>query len=899
MISLRYGVLALVVGGLGVARDCTPHFSTATFSVSTLNFTPQVVSPGNSPSPAQPVKLTAGGNTALAISSFDASGEFSQTNNCPASLSPGNSCDLQVSYAPHSIGTLTGAITLSSNALGSPHIVNLSGTGLAPVGFSPASLDFGSVGVNTTSSAKTITLTNNQSSPLSITSVRVSGDYSQSNNCSSPLASGASCDISVLFKPTVATIVPGAVNVSTDAPLGTQPIRLVGMGTGSALSAVGLSSANLVFGNQEAGSISPKKTITLTNNGSTSLTIQSVVASNGYTSTDTCAGQMLSAGSTCSIDVTFQPKADFAPVDYWGAITIVDSDASSPQVIGLTGTGVSAVTSSPSVIDFGQILVNTTSAPQTVTLTNNDAATEGLTIAPSGGYALSNNKCGSTLASGATCKTDLTFTTVLSGGTGSGPLNGALTVVPASGGFLSPQVVSLRACATSVLVSPSRFNFGAASVGSSAAPETITVYSPINEFNVSAATVTGTNAADFTISNNTCATAQTSCTMDVTYAPQASGIRNATVTITDDDGCSPHQSALSGGSSAGPFNVYVDLAYSGADAVSSSPAGINCTTGGGTCAAAFASGTSVTLTAVPDSSPGSADYLSGWSNACSGTATCVLDMKSDKQVTANFAPDPVLTQVIAGFGEGVVKSTPAGVDCEIPITATTNCVASFPPGTSVTLTASAAPGSSFGGWSGAGCSGVASCTYTANAAETITATFNSLSPPDFSLSGTPFTPASITAGDSSTLTLSAASLYGFSTPVSLTCVVSPSPALAPECTSDPSSLTPGNSATITVNTIAPLRAGNLSLYRRVTYALWLPFFCIAFVGLRFAPKRYRTGQRYRLLLACLVLSAIAFHTSCGSSSPKSTGTPPGAYKVTVTGSSGSLQHAVQATLTVQ
>src|SRR5205807_2565877 len=219
------------------------------------------------------------------------------------------------------------------------------------------------------------------------------------------------------------------------------------------------------------------------------------------------------------------------------------------------------------------------------------------------------------------------FATQTLGATASGPLNGALTVVPASGGFLSPQVVNLRACATTILVSPSRFNFGAVSVGSSGAPEALTVYSPIKDFSVLASTVTGTNAADFTISNNTCASAQSSCTMEVTYAPHASGTRNGTVTITDDDGCSPHQQTLSGGSSAGPFNIFVSLASSGADAISSSPAGINCTTSGGTCSAAFASGTSVTLTAVPDSSPGSADYLSGWSNACSGTGVCVLDMK--------------------------------------------------------------------------------------------------------------------------------------------------------------------------------------------------------------------------------------------------------------------------------
>jgi ABC-type Co2+ transport system permease subunit len=112
-------------------------------------------------------------------------------------------------------------------------------------------------------------------------------------------------------------------------------------------------------------------------------------------------------------------------------------------------------------------------------------------------------------------------------------------------------------------------------------------------------------------------------------------------------------------------------------------------------------------------------------------------------------------------------------------------------------------------------------------------------------------------------------------------------------------LTPGNSATITVTTIAPSRAANLSLLRRVAYAVWLPFFGLAFIALRLAPKRHRTGQPHVLPAACLLLFAIAFHTACGGSSSAPTGTPPGTYTITVTGSAASLQHTVQATLRVQ
>ncbi|HSB00244.1 MAG TPA: non-reducing end alpha-L-arabinofuranosidase family hydrolase, partial [Anaerolineales bacterium] len=71
----------------------------------------------------------------------------------------------------------------------------------------------------------------------------------------------------------------------------------------------------------------------------------------------------------------------------------------------------------------------------------------------------------------------------------------------------------------------------------------------------------------------------------------------------------------------------------------------------------------------------------------------------------------------AGSGSGTVTSSPAGINCG------STCSASYASGTSVTLTPSAASGSTFGGWSGA-CSGTGSCTVNMNTNQTVTATFS-------------------------------------------------------------------------------------------------------------------------------------------------------------------------------
>jgi len=147
--------------------------------------------------------------------------------------------------------------------------------------------------------------------------------------------------------------------------------------------------------------------------------------------------------------------------------------------------------------------------------------------------------------------------------------------------------------------------------------------------------------------------------------------------------------------------------------ITSSPSGLDC---GSVCSADYLSGTTVTLTAKPDTG----GIFSGWGGACGGTGACAVYLAASTNVTASFAPIPSNTSTLSltrsGDGFGTISSLPVGIDCG------TACIAAFQNGTSVTLTATHTAGSKFDGWSG-DCSGLSSCVVAMNAAKNVSAKF--------------------------------------------------------------------------------------------------------------------------------------------------------------------------------
>ena len=150
--------------------------ASVTLSPTSLTFGGQLL---NTTSAGKAFTLTNSGSAGLTITSITASGNFGANSNCPitpSTLAAAAHCTITVTFKPSASGSVSGEVTILDSAGGSPHLVNLSGTGLTAISLSPTSLIFGTIAVGTTSAAKTVTLTNNLSTSLTI-GFSASGDY--------------------------------------------------------------------------------------------------------------------------------------------------------------------------------------------------------------------------------------------------------------------------------------------------------------------------------------------------------------------------------------------------------------------------------------------------------------------------------------------------------------------------------------------------------------------------------------------------------------------------------------------------------------------------------------------------------------------------------------------------
>jgi hypothetical protein len=219
---------------------------------SSLSFGNQAL---NSTSAAQDVTVTNQQTAALTIDEISVnSSDYTQTTTCPLSpktLAAGATCTVSVSFAPSVLGTVSGTLTIINSTKTIP-MVALLGTGVAAVVASPSALTFGSARIGTSTSPQTVTLRNNQSTALSISSFTSSlKDFLVTSSCPvnpSTLAAGASCTASVTFKPTATGTRVGTLSFVDSANDSPQQVSLTGTGSTAILISISLSPSSASIG---------------------------------------------------------------------------------------------------------------------------------------------------------------------------------------------------------------------------------------------------------------------------------------------------------------------------------------------------------------------------------------------------------------------------------------------------------------------------------------------------------------------------------------------------------------------------------------------------------------------------------------------------------------------------
>jgi hypothetical protein len=214
-------------------------------------------------------------------------------------------------------------------------------------GLTPQGLDFGTQLVGRATAPKSVTLSNAGSAALAIGSIAAIGDYSQGNDCGSSLAAGSSCTIQVTFDPQATGARPGTLSIADDAAGSPQTVALTGTGVATAPTAE-VVPQSLAFGTQPLGLATAPQGATLSNNGNAPLAIASIAVTGDYSQGNDC-GSSLAAGSSCTIQVTFDPQATGARP---GTLSIADDAAGSPQQVGLSGSGAPAGAGFPGVFTY-------------------------------------------------------------------------------------------------------------------------------------------------------------------------------------------------------------------------------------------------------------------------------------------------------------------------------------------------------------------------------------------------------------------------------------------------------------------------------------------------------------------------------------------------------------------
>ncbi len=542
------GSLAITSNDPNNATMTVPLSGTgSTSAVGQLSANPTSVSFGTvatGSSTIRQIAITNTGNAAVKISSIAARGTaFSVSGlTTPATLNASQTATLTAKFGPTTAGSQTGSVTVSSDASNPTLTIAFSGTAAqAGLSVSPTSFNFGSV-VNGQTKSQTFTLTNTGTATLTIGQISESGAGFSVSGLSTPasLGAGQSATFSVLFAPTSAGTLSGAVTISSNAPNSPTTIGLSGSGVAATVTMTA-TPTSLSFSSVNVGG-SNSKSVTIANTGNTSLTISQVtVNAKDFSAGGITTPKNLAAGQTATLNVTFKPLSS---EQVTGNVTVTNSQGSS-NIIAVSGTGVQpGLTITPSSVSFGSVPTGSSNS-QTIQLSNNGTATLSVSQASvtGAGFSISTLALPLSLNPGQSSTFNADFAP-----SAAGSVTGSISVVSNAPG--SPATIALSgsgvASTLTLSFSSTTLSFGSLNVGTSST-KTITVTNAGNaNVTISTITVSGTGFALSGASTPVTLTPSQALTFSVIFSPTASGTDTGSVTVTSNASGSPATIALSG-----------------------------------------------------------------------------------------------------------------------------------------------------------------------------------------------------------------------------------------------------------------------------------------------------------------------------------------------------------------
>jgi hypothetical protein len=496
--------------------------------------------------------LTASGN-AVSISQVSVAGSgFSVSGiNLPTVLSTGQSATVTVSIDPQAAGSISGTLTVISNAANSPTAVALTALASAPsnpvLSLSPISVSFGSV-VMGSSSSQSVTISNIGNASTTVSQANVTGTGYSLSGLTLPLtlAAGASSSFGLNFAPSATGAVPGNVSLVSNASNSPANLPLSGTGTAAPTATLTANPASLSFGNVTVGS-SGTQSISLSNTGNANLTISSIAPSgSGFSGSGITLPLTLTPGQSASYTAQFAPTAAGSAS---GQVSFVSSASNSPTSVSMAGTGApvptAQLTTNPTNISFGSVTLGS-SGTQSISLSNTGNANLTISsITPSGsGFSGSGITLPLTLSPGQSANYTAKFAPTVAGSA-----SGQVSFV--SNAANSPISVSMTGTGAPVptaqlTTNPTNLTFGNVTLGSSGTQSISLSNSGNANLTISSITPSGSGFSGSGITLPLTLSPGQSANYTAQFAPTAAGSASGQISFVSNASNSPTSVSMSG-----------------------------------------------------------------------------------------------------------------------------------------------------------------------------------------------------------------------------------------------------------------------------------------------------------------------------------------------------------------